>query len=165
MLTFQQNLKLQMIKRLTYISLLFILGCTKGEFPESTYTGNGLGPVVMYDLTVDTTRLNATVNTPSLTGQTYAHDPQANNHPGYGNNPPGWLNLEYTKKNEWKKTYVLGVGMVERELLAGTEVTVSATPAEGFEFHEWSNGVTENPIIFKMDSDTDLTAVFKSTSD
>ena len=55
MLAFQQNLKLQMIKRLTYISLILILGCTKGELPESTYTGNGLGPIVMYDLTVDTT--------------------------------------------------------------------------------------------------------------
>ena len=40
MLAFQQNLKLQMIKRLTYISLILILGCTKGELPESTYTGN-----------------------------------------------------------------------------------------------------------------------------
>ena len=64
-----------MIKRLTYISLILILGCTKGELPESTYTGNGLGPLVMYDLTVDTTRLNAPVNTPSLTGHSYAHDP------------------------------------------------------------------------------------------
>ena len=29
-----------MIKRLTFISLILILGCTKGELPESTYTGN-----------------------------------------------------------------------------------------------------------------------------
>ena len=152
------------MKRLLLLSLLVLFSCSKGELPDSNYASN-FDLEVMYDLSVDTSRLNATVNTPSLTGQTYAHDPQANNHPGYGNNPPGWLNLEYTKKNEWKKTYVLGVGMVERELLAGTEVTVSATPAEGFEFHEWSNGVTENPIIFKMDSDTDLTAVFKSTND
>ena len=152
------------MKKLLLLSLLVLFGCSKGELPDSNYAGN-FDLEVMYDLSVDTTRLNASVNTPSLTGQTYAHDPQANNHPGYGNNPPGWLNLEYTKKNEWKKTYVLGVGMVERELLAGTEVTISATPAEEFEFHEWSNGVTENPIIFKMDSDTDLTAVFKSTSD
>ena len=152
------------MKKLLLLSLLVLFGCSKGELPDSNYAGN-FDLEVMYDLSVDTSRLNATVNTPSLTGQTYAHDPQANNHPGYGNNPPGWLNLEYTKKNEWHKTYVLGVGMVERELLAGTEVTISATPAEEFEFHEWSNGVTENPIIFKMDSDTDLTAVFKSTSD
>ena len=152
------------MKRLLLLSLLVLFGCSKGELPDSNYAGN-FDLEVTYDLSVDTTRLNATVNTPSLTGQTYAHDPQTNNHPGYGNNPPGWLNLEYTKKNEWHKTYVLGVGMVERELLAGTEVTISATPAEGMEFHEWSNGVTENPIIIKMNSDIDLTAVFKSTSD
>ena len=152
------------MKKLLLLSLLVLFGCSKGELPDSNYAGN-FDLEVTYDLSVDTTRLNASVNTPSLTGQTYAHDPQANNHPGYGNNPPGWLNLEYTKKNEWHKTYVLGVGMVERELLAGTEVTISATPAEGMEFHEWSNGVTENPIIIKMNSDIDITAVFKSTSD
>ena len=155
MLAFQQNLKLQMIKRLTYISLLFILGCTKGELPESTYTGNGLGPVVMYDLTVDTTRLGASAYVPG----SYSHDPQANNHPGYGFNPPGWLNLEYNK------TYIWGKGSWNESLPAGTDVLLTALPALGMEFHEWSNGVTENPIIFKMNSDIDLTAVFKSVTD
>ena len=155
MLAFQQNLKLQMIKRLTYISLLFILGCTKGELPDSTYTGNGLGPVVMYDLTVDTTRLGASAYVPG----SYSHDPQANNHPGYGFNPPGWLNLEYNK------TYIWGKGSWNESLPAGTDVLLTALPALGMEFHEWSNGVTENPIIFKMNSDIDLTAVFKSITD
>ena len=155
MLAFQQNLKLQMIKRLTYISLLFILGCTKGELPESTYTGNGLGPLVMYDLTVDTTRLGASAYVPG----SYSHDPQANNHPGYGFNPPGWLNLEYNK------TYIWGKGSWNESLPAGTDVLLTALPALGMEFHEWSNGVTENPIIFKMNSDIDLTAVFKSIND
>tara|TARA_B100000925_G_scaffold261712_1_gene218561 strand:+ start:776 stop:1210 length:435 start_codon:yes stop_codon:yes gene_type:complete len=144
-----------MIKRLTYISLLFILGCTKGELPESTYTGNGLGPVVMYDLTVDTTRLGASAYVPG----SYSHDPQANNHPGYGFNPPGWLNLEYNK------TYIWGKGSWNESLPAGTDVLLTALPALGMEFHEWSNGVTENPIIFKMNSDIDLTAVFKSITD
>tara|TARA_B100001109_G_scaffold83053_1_gene67724 strand:- start:1392 stop:1826 length:435 start_codon:yes stop_codon:yes gene_type:complete len=144
-----------MIKRLTYISLLFILGCTKGELPESTYTGNGLGPVVMYDLTVDTTRLGASAYVPG----SYSHDPQANNHPGYGFNPPGWLNLEYNK------TYIWGKGSWNESLPAGTDVLLTALPALGMEFHEWSNGVTENPIIFKMNSDIDLTAVFKSIND
>ncbi len=155
MLAFQQNLKLQMIKRLTYISLLFILGCTKGELPESTYTGNGLGPLVMYDLTVDTTRLGASAYVPG----SYSHDPQANNHPGYGFNPPGWLNLEYNK------TYIWGKGSWNESLPAGTDVLLTALPALGMEFYEWSNGVTENPIIFKMNSDIDLTAVFKSIND
>ena len=144
-----------MIKRLTYISLLFILGCTKGELPESTYTGNGLGPLVMYDLTVDTTRLGASAYVPG----SYSHDPQANNHPGYGFNPPGWLNLEYNK------TYIWGKGSWNESLPAGTDVLLTALPALGMEFHEWSNGVTENPIIFKMNSDIELTAVFKSITD
>ena len=155
MLAFQQNLKLQMIKRLTYISLLFILGCTKGELPDSTYTGNGLELEEIYDLTVDTTRLGATAWVPG----TYSHDPQANNHPGYGFNPAGWLNLEYNN------TYIWGKGSWNESLPAGTDVLLTALPALGFEFHEWSNGVTENPIIFKMNSDIDLTAVFKSITD
>ena len=144
-----------MIKRLTYISLILILGCTKGELPESTYTGSGLGPIVMYDLTVDTTRLGASAYVPG----SYSHDPQANNHPGYGFNPPGWLNLEYNK------TYIWGKGSWNESLPAGTDVLLTALPALGMEFHEWSNGVTENPIIFKMNSDIDLTAVFKSITD
>lgn len=155
MLAFQQNLKLQMIKRLTYISLLFILGCTKGELPDSTYTGNGLELEEIYDLTVDTTRLGATAWVPG----TYSHDPQANNHPGYGFNPPGWLNLEYNK------TYIWGVGSWDESLPGGTDVLLTALPALGMEFHEWSNGVTENPILFKMNSDIELTAVFKSITD
>ena len=144
-----------MIKRLTYISLLFILGCTKGELPDSTYTGNGLELEEIYDLTVDTTRLGASAWVPG----TYSHDPQANNHPGYGFNPPGWLNLEYNK------TYIWGKGSWNESLPAGTDVLLTALPALGMEFHEWSNGVTENPIIFKMNSDIDLTAVFKPSSD
>ena len=144
-----------MIKRLTYISLLFILGCTKGELPDSTYTGNGLELEEIYDLTVDTTRLGATAWVPG----TYSHDPQANNHPGYGFNPAGWLNLEYNN------TYIWGKGSWNESLPAGTDVLLTALPALGFEFHEWSNGVTENPIIFKMNSDIDLTAVFKSITD
>ena len=144
-----------MIKRLTYISLLFILGCTKGELPESTYTGNGLELEEIYDLTVDTTRLGASAWVPG----TYSHDPQANNHPGYGFNPPGWLNLEYNK------TYIWGKESWNESLPSGTDVLLTALPALGMEFHEWSNGVTENPIIFKMNSDIELTAVFTTTGD
>ena len=149
-----------MRKIVLYFSVLFIFSCSKGELPESNYAGI-FDPTVMYDLLVERTRLNATSYVPG----SYSHDPQANNHPGYGFNPSGWVNLEYKEKNEVFKTYVLGVGSVEREILAGTEVTISATPAEGFQFHEWSNGVTSNPITFKLNSDIELTAIFKTTSD
>ena len=162
MLAFQQNLKLQMIRAryISFLSLLFIFSCSKGDLPESNYAGIFV-PEVSYNLLVDRTSLNTTPYVPG----SYSHDPQANNHPGYGFNVAGWVNLEYQEKNKMGKTYVLGTGMIEREILAGTEVTISATTAEGFEFHEWSNGWTANPITFKLDSDTSLTAVFKSTSD
>jgi len=147
-------------KILLYFSVLFIFSCSKGELPDSNYAFN-FDPEVSYNLLVDRTRLNTTPYVPG----SYSHDPQANNHPGYGFNVAGWVNLEYQEKNKMGKTYVLGAGMIEREILAGTEVTISATTAEGFEFHEWSNGVTENPIIFKMNSDIDITAVFKTIGD
>jgi hypothetical protein len=147
-------------KILLYFSVLFIFSCSKGELPDSNYAGI-FDPEVSYNLLVDRTRLNTTPYVPG----SYSHDPQANNHPGYGFNVAGWVNLEYQEKNKMGKTYVLGAGMIEREILAGTEVTISATTAEGFEFHEWSNGVTENPIIFKMNSDIDITAVFKTIGD
>ena len=140
---------------LLFFSFLFMLSCAKGELPESTYTGNGLELEEIYDLTVDTTRLNAPVYVPG----SYSHDPQANNHPGYGFNPAGWLDLEYNN------TYIWGMGSWNESLPAGTYVTISATPAEGFEFHEWSNGVTKNPITFKLNSDIELTAVFKTPND
>ena len=149
-----------MKKILLYFSVLFIFSCSKGELPDSNYAFN-FDAEVSYNLLVDRTRLNTTPYVPG----SYSHDPQANNHPGYGFNVAGWVNLEYQEKNKMGKTYVLGTGMIEREILAGTEVTISATTAEGFEFHEWSNGVTENPIIFKMNSDIDITAVFKTIGD
>ena len=143
-----------MKKILLYFSVLFIFSCSKGELPDSNYAFN-FDPEVSYNLLVDTTRLNAPVYVPG----SYSHDPQANNHPGYGFNPAGWLDLEYNN------TYIWGMGSWNESLPAGTYVTISATPAEGFEFHEWSNGWTANPITLKLDSDTSLTAVFKSTSD
>ena len=149
-----------MKKILLYFSVLFIFSCSKGELPDSNYAFN-FDPEVSYNLLVDRTRLNTTPYVPG----SYSHDPQANNHPGYGFNVAGWVNLEYQEKNKMGKTYVLGAGMIEREILAGTEVTISATTAEGFEFHEWSNGVTKNPITFKLNSDIELTAVFKTIGD
>ena len=145
-----------MRKIVLYFSFVFIFSCAKGELPESNYSFNS-DPEVSYNLLVERTRLNAT---PYVDGS-YTHDPQANNHPGYGFNPAGWVNLEYQEKNKKGKTYVLGRGMIEREILAGTEVTISATTAEGFEFHEWSNGSTANPITFKVNSDIEIKAIFK----
>ena len=53
----------------------------------------------------------------------------------------------------------------DRELSAGTDVTITAVPGEGYEFSEWSNGQTVNPISFKLNSNVDLTATFISRDD
>lgn len=161
-----------MKKILSYFCFLVILSCAKEGLPElnnsDTWepivgfnTTNESSVQVRYELSVNHTRVNASVYVPG----SYSHDPQANNHPGYGFNPAGWVNLEYKEKNKTFKTYIWGVGMIERTILGGTNLTISATPAEGFQFHEWSNGVTENPITFILSSDTELTAVFKTLSD
>ena len=43
----------------------------------------------------------------------------------------------------------------------GSEITVDALPADGYYFFEWSNGWTTNPLTFKLNSDMEITAVFK----
>lgn len=45
---------------------------------------------------------------------------------------------------------------------AGTEVTVSAEPGDGYIFSGWSNGWTANPITFKLSSNINFSAEFKT---
>ena len=125
------------------ICLLFVLSCTKGELPVTNNSDTGKTIIawdptesnlqVTYDLTLNWVRLNPPVWT----------NPNPGMHNGYGFNVAGWVNLEYNN------TYIWGLGLIERTILGGTDVIVSATPAEGFQFHEWSNGITANPITFK----------------
>lgn len=44
----------------------------------------------------------------------------------------------------------------------GTEVTLMATPNEGYRFVRWSNGATDNPYTFTLTCDTALTAFFEA---
>ena len=46
----------------------------------------------------------------------------------------------------------------------GTQVTLSATANEGYEFAQWSNGVTDNPYIFTVTEEITLEAQFISTT-
>ena len=43
----------------------------------------------------------------------------------------------------------------------GTEVTIAASPAEGFSFVRWSDGQTDQSINYTLNSNTSLTAVFE----
>ena len=48
---------------------------------------------------------------------------------------------------------------------AGYEVTISASPADGYYFDKWSNEWTANPTTFTLNSDIDVTAIFETTND
>ena len=50
-------------------------------------------------------------------------------------------------------------------ILAGSDVIITAVSGEGYEFSEWSNGQTANPITFKLNSNIDLTATFVTRDD
>ena len=43
----------------------------------------------------------------------------------------------------------------------GEQVTLTATPSEGYLFKEWSDGATDNPYTITITGDTTLTAIFK----
>ena len=43
----------------------------------------------------------------------------------------------------------------------GSEITIDALPADGYYFFGWSNGWRANPLTFKLNSDMEITAVFK----
>ena len=52
---------------------------------------------------------------------------------------------------------VTGSGKYEE----GTEVTLTATPAENYAFEKWSDGTTANPYVFTATKNVTLTALFK----
>ena len=43
----------------------------------------------------------------------------------------------------------------------GETITLTATPDEGYQFDQWSDGTTENPYVLTITGDTTLTATFK----
>ena len=122
-----------MIKRLLYISLLFILSCAKGELPESNYSFN-----------FDKEYLLSVTGCPN----------------GSGCN--GWVGISFPKL---KQQSIQGREAIVGSLPDGTKVTISASPAEGYYFDKWSNGWTANPTTFKLNSETIVTAVFKTIAD
>ena len=59
-----------------------------------------------------------------------------------------------------KQGTVSGSGVYDE----GTQVTLTATANEGYEFAQWSNGVTDNPYIFSATQDITLEAKFTATT-
>ena len=74
-----------------------------------------------------------------------------------GTNQGGWVSFGETSLRRRTGFYIFRP--------AGTEVTVSAEPADGYVFSGWSNGWTANPITFKLNSNIGFSAEFKTTND
>ena len=132
-----------MIKRsscILFLSLFFFNGCNKVDLqpPESI---DSQPDVTFYQLNL--------IAGPS----------------GYaGSN--GWVSLHLTKPSEYfKYQRVQDRAGITPLLPSGIEITISASPAEGYYFEKWSNGWTGNPVTFTLNSDIDVTAVFKPFSD
>ena len=75
----------------------------------------------------------------------------------------GWVSLHLTKPSKYLKYQSVQDRAVISPLLpSGIEITISATPADGYYFDKWSNGWTGNPATLTLNSDIDVTAVFKT---
>ena len=44
---------------------------------------------------------------------------------------------------------------------SGTQVSITATPSEGYSFSGWSNGSSDNPLTVTLNSNTSITANFE----
>ena len=149
-----------MIKRLLNVSLIFILSCSKGELPVPQNLDTW-EPIIGYNTPKNSNtqlRYNLSVNTVGLPPAVNP-TPPAGHHNGYTFGYAGWANLEYNN------IFKFGWVSFNESILARTDIIITAVPGEGYEFSEWSNGQTVNPITFKLNSNTDLTASFITRND
>ena len=86
-----------MIKRLIYISLLFIFACTKGELPEPENLDTW-EPIIGYNTPKESNlqvTYNLSVNSVGLPPPVNYSPPPAGHHNGYSFGLFGWVNIEY----------------------------------------------------------------------
>ena len=133
-----------MIKKFSYIlslSLLFIFSCTKENLLSSDTSASQKD---VFDIAEEEGLIGISITA------------------GEG----GWISLSLTKPSRFfKYQSVQDRARLGTFLPTGTEVSIGASAAEGYEFSEWSNGWKENPTTFKLNSQTILTAIFKPLSD
>ena len=173
-----------------YISLLFILTCSKDTTedtssvyvaPPSNTTNTPSTTVTQYTITVSAGEGGSV----STAGGTYNDGTSISitATPTSGYSFSGWSNgstvnpLTVTLNsnttitanfqvivNSYTLTVTAGEGgsvsSEGGEYEEGTEVTITATPEEGYEFTEWSDGSTEESVTITLNSDILLTASF-----
>ena len=120
------------MKKLFFLLILFAFGCSKADLQPSENI-DSQSDVKEYLLNV--------TGCPNASGCN------------------GWVGISFPKL---KQQSIQGREAIAGSLPAGTEVTISATPADGYYFDKWSNGWTGNPTTFTLNSDIDVTAVFKT---
>ena len=120
------------MKKLFFLLILFAFGCSKADLQPSESFDSQPDDVTFYQL-----NLNAGSN--------------------------GWVSLYLTKPSKYLKYQSIQDRAAIFPLLpAGTEVTISVTPADGYYFDKWSNGWTGNPTTFTLNSDIYVTALYKT---
>ena len=130
---------------ISFLSLLFVNSCAKEDsLAPITSTSQNLDP---FKYSLGGLVTTPTTSTPRIIQ--YKLTVSANQ--------GGWVNFEESSLRGRTGFYIFRP--------AGTDVSVSATPAEGFEFSGWSNGWTANPITFKLNSNIGFSANFTNTND
>ena len=168
------------MKRLPiYISLLLLLTCAKEDSQNPNTPPSDI--TKQYTLTVSAGE-GGSVSTP---GGTFSSGTQVSitATPSEGYSFSGWSNgssdnpLSVTLNsntsvtanfqvivNSYTLTVIAGEGgsvsSEGGEYEEGTEVTITATPDEGYEFTEWSDGSSEESITLQVNSNLEITANF-----
>ena len=130
---------------LLFFSFLFILSCTKGDLlvPDTSASQN-----------LDTYKYNpgGLLTTPITSASRNIQYKLT-----VGANEGGSVSFGETSLRRRSGFYIYRP--------AGTEVTVTAEPNEGYEFSGWSNGWIGNPVTWKLNSNVGFSAEFKTTDD
>ena len=169
------------MKRLSvYISLLLILSCAKEDSQDPGTAPGNINIVPKYTLTVSA----GDGGSVSTLGGSYSKGTQViiEATPNEGYRFTGWSNgssdssivvtlnsnISITANFEFVVTYSLKViagdgGSVSSEggdYSEGTQVTITATPDEGYEFVSWSDGSEEKSITITITEETSIEAIF-----
>ena len=83
------------------------------------------------------------------------------------------LNADTTIQATFSRVFTLEINQTEggsvneigNEFIEGSVILIEATPSDGFEFIEWSDGSTDNPLELSIISNTELTPLFQRKID